>query len=180
MPRDQVTAVVSTLNLGLEKDWPEQLSTCIQHSVKVMKTLQDLLKNALQAVVTSGGNETFRVIILKSVIASVSVKFSNLFPDLDNGLSAEKLKDMAAISSERVYDTEDLGPVPTLKASLTIIQQMAANLAQRMAECENELAMASQVPQQQQGADGGEPVTPILQRAQVAKKESEETKILSR
>ncbi|XP_012255651.2 dynactin subunit 1 isoform X2 [Athalia rosae] len=154
VPRDQITAVVSTLNLGLDKDWPEQLSTCVQHSVRVMKTLQDLLKNALQAIVTSG--------------------------DLDCGLTAEKLKDMAAISSERIYDTEDLGPVATLKASLTIIQQMAANLAQRMAECENELAMASQTPQQQQGAEGGDAITPILQRAQVAKKESEETKILSR
>lgn len=87
---------------------------------------------------------------------------------------------MAAMSSERIYDTEDLGPVATLKASLTVIQQMAANLAQRMAECENELAMASQVPQQQQGAEGVDGVTPILQRAHVAKKESEETKILSR
>ncbi|XP_046435781.1 dynactin subunit 1 isoform X1 [Neodiprion fabricii] len=153
VPRDQLTSVVSNVNLGLDKDWPEQLSTCIQHSVKVMKTLQDLLKNALQAVVTSG--------------------------DLDAGLTTEKLKDMAAMSSEKIYDTEDLGPVATLKASLTVIQQMAANLAQRMAECENELAMANQIPQQL-GAEGGDVLTPILHRAHATKKESEETKILSR
>lgn len=55
VPRDQITSVVSTINLGLDKDWSEQLSTCVQHSVKVMKTLQDLLKNALQAIVAGGG-----------------------------------------------------------------------------------------------------------------------------
>ncbi|XP_015594869.1 dynactin subunit 1 isoform X2 [Cephus cinctus] len=155
VPRDQITAVCPTVNLGLDKDWPEQLSNCCQQAVKVMKVLQDLQKSALQAIVANG--------------------------DLDTGLTADKLKEMAAVSSEKIYDTEDLGPVTTIKASLTEIQQMAANLAQKMAECENELAIAGQTtPQQQQSVDGSEITTPILIRAQIARKESEETKILSR
>lgn len=107
----------------------------------------------------------------------------NFFSDFDSGLSANKLKEMAAMSSERIYDTEDLGPVATIKSSLTVIQQMAANLAQKMAECENELAIAGHAGQQQTaqpGAADNEPVTPILIRAQAAIKESEETKILAR
>jgi len=99
--------------------------------------------------------------------------------DLDTGLTADKLKEMAATSSERIYDTEDLGPVATIKASLTVIQQLAANLAQKMAECENELAISGQTQNQQQSMEN-EQVTPIVARANAVRKESEETKILSR
>lgn len=99
--------------------------------------------------------------------------------DLDTGLAADKLKEMAATSSERVYDTEDLGPVATIKASLTVIQQLAANLAQKMAECENELAISGQTQSQQQSMES-EQITPIVVRANSVRKESEETKILSR
>jgi len=42
-------------NLGLDKDCNEQFSTCYQHAVKIMKTLQNLLKNALQAITENGG-----------------------------------------------------------------------------------------------------------------------------
>lgn len=98
---------------------------------------------------------------------------------MDAGLAADKLKEMAATSSERVYDTEDLGPVATIKASLTVIQQLAANLAQKMAECENELAISGQAQSQQQSKQS-EQITPITVRANAVRKESEETKILSR
>lgn len=86
---------------------------------------------------------------------------------------------MAAASTEKIYDTEDLGPVASIKASLSVIQQVAANLAQKMAECENELAISGNTLKQQQPASG-EPTNPILIRAQTVKKEAEETKILSR
>lgn len=108
------------------------------------------------------------------------IKFLNKFSsDLDTGIAADKLKEMAATSSERVYDTEDLGPVATIKASLTVIQQLAANLAQKMAECENELAISGPT-QSQKRPMGGEQITPIVTRANAVRKESEETKILSR
>lgn len=101
------------------------------------------------------------------------------FSDLDTGLTADKLKEMAATSSERVYDTEDLGPVATIKASLTVVQQLAANLAQKMAECENELATSGQTQSQQQSLESDQ-IMPIVARANAVRKESEETKILSR
>ncbi|XP_076758442.1 dynactin subunit 1 isoform X5 [Xylocopa sonorina] len=141
-------------NLGLDKDCSEQLFTCYQHAVKIMKTLQILLKSAVQAIITDG--------------------------DLDTGLSADKLKEMASVSCEKVYDTEDVGPIATIKGSLTSIQQLAANLAQKMAECENELAIRGQLSQQREQTAENEPLQPIKARAQAAKKEAEEIKILSR
>lgn len=102
-----------------------------------------------------------------------------MFSALDTGLAADKLKEMAATSSERVYDTEDLGPVATIKASLTVIQQLAANLAQKMVECENELAISGQTQGQPQSMEN-ESITPISVRANAARKELDETKILGR
>lgn len=139
-------------NLGLDKDITEQTAACYQHAVKIMKTFQTLLKSAVQAIITNG--------------------------DLDTGLTADKLKEMASVSCERVYDTENVGPVATIKGSLTAIQQLAAALAQKMAECENELAISGQLSQQQE--QGDESVMPVKIRAQTARKEAEETKVLSR
>ncbi|XP_029036697.2 dynactin subunit 1 isoform X2 [Osmia bicornis bicornis] len=141
-------------NLGLDNDCTEQMFTCYQHAVKMMKTLQSLLKSAVQAIITNG--------------------------DLETGLSTEKLKEMASISCEKVYDTEDVGPVATIKGSLTIIQQLAANLAQKMAEYENELAISGQLSLQLEQNAENETIQPVKIRAQAAKKEAEETKILSR
>ncbi|XP_050594413.1 dynactin subunit 1-like isoform X2 [Bombus affinis] len=141
-------------NLGLDKDCSEQLFTCYQHAVKMMKTLQILLKSAVQAIITNG--------------------------DLDTGLGADKLKEMASIACEKVYDTEDVGPVATIKGSLSSIQQLAANFAQKMAECENELAISGQLSQQREQNAESESLQPIKVRAQAAKKEAEEIKILSR
>ncbi|KAI4485812.1 hypothetical protein M0804_006301 [Polistes exclamans] len=150
VPRDHTGSLISA-NLGLDEDYSNQLFICYQASVKIMKTLQILLKSALQAIVTNG--------------------------DLDTGLTADKLKDIAAMASEKVYDTEDMGPVATIKSSLTIMQQFAANLAQRMTECENDLAMTGSISHQQ---EANETVAPIFLMAQIARKEAEETKILSR
>ncbi|XP_076295740.1 dynactin subunit 1 isoform X2 [Lasioglossum baleicum] len=150
---DHATALNSAgFNLGLDKDASEQMFGCYQHAVKIVKTFQTLLKNAVQAIISN--------------------------TDLDAGLTAEKLKEMAASACEKVYDTEDIGPVATVKASLTVIQQLAANLAQKMAECENELAISGHLRQAQDSKK--EPLMPITIRAHAARKEAEETKVLSR
>ncbi|XP_044598669.1 dynactin subunit 1-like isoform X2 [Cotesia glomerata] len=157
VPRDQISnnGTNSSINLGLDKDWLQQFVNCYQNAVKVAKTLQDLLKNAIQTIITNG--------------------------DLDVGINASKLKEMAAISSEKIYDTDDLGPISTLKASLVIVQQMAADLAQKMVECENEIITVKQAPVNQSAlTDGVENQIPISIRAQTTRKEFEETKNLAR
>ncbi|XP_054004461.1 dynactin subunit 1 isoform X2 [Hylaeus anthracinus] len=141
-------------NLGLDKDCSEQVFTCYRHAMMIVKTLQTLLKSAVQAIITNG--------------------------DLDTGLGADKLKEMASVACEKVYDTEDIGPVATIKESLSIVQLLAANLAQKMAECENELAISGHLSQQQEQGAESESLMPIKIRAQAARKEAEETKVLSR
>ncbi|XP_044001039.1 dynactin subunit 1 isoform X2 [Aphidius gifuensis] len=152
VPRDQLLSS-NIINLGLDNNWSEQFSACYQNSIKITKTLQDLLKSALQTITISG--------------------------DFDTGIDSSKLKEMAAISTEKIYDTDDLGPVSTIKSSLITLQQLAANLAQKMAECENELAITGQniLPQK---TDDNNLISPINIRSQIVKKESEETKILAR
>ncbi|XP_017758177.1 PREDICTED: dynactin subunit 1 isoform X2 [Eufriesea mexicana] len=152
---DHATAIhVAESNLGLDKDCSEQLFACYKHAMKMMKTLQTVLKNAVQAIIANG--------------------------DVDTGLSADKLKEMTSISCEKIYDTEDVGPVATIKGSLSRIQQLAASLAQKMAECENELQISGQLLHQRGQSTENESLQPIKVRAQAAKKEAEEIKILSR
>ncbi|XP_034942305.1 dynactin subunit 1-like isoform X2 [Chelonus insularis] len=151
VPRDQ--GPNSRINIGLDKNWSEKFINTYQHAVKITKTFQDLLKTAIQTIITNG--------------------------DLDTGLSANKLKEMAAISSEKIYDTDDLGPVATLKASVVVLQEMATEVAQKMAECENEIAIG-QIQIQPSGDGNKEVICPIQLRAQIARKELEETKILAR
>lgn len=98
--------------------------------------------------------------------------------DLDTGLSAARLKEMAAVSTEKVYDADDIGAIATMKASLSVIQQAATNLAERMAEAENELAISGSAAHRRR--DNSDETNPISVRAQAARKELEETKVLSR
>lgn len=87
---------------------------------------------------------------------------------------------MAAMSSEKIFDTDDLGPISTLKSSLVIVQQMAADLAQKMVECENEIITVRQTSVNQSSAIDAESLSPISLRAQTTRKEFEETKNLAR
>ncbi|XP_008207365.1 dynactin subunit 1 isoform X4 [Nasonia vitripennis] len=152
VPREFLTAVSpNEANLGLDKDWYEQITTCYQHATKLMRTLQDLTKTALQTILTSG--------------------------DLDTGLVSAKLKEMAANSTEKIYDADDIGAIATIKASLAVIQKAAVNLAEKMAECENELAMSGITHRKQENLEEN---SPIFLRAQATRKELEETKVLSR
>lgn len=86
------------------------------------------------------------------------------------------------MSSEKIYDTDDLGPVVSIKASLATIHQAAANLTQKMTECENELVITGKPSKEQQVVreSSESQNNPILLRAQVTRKESEEVKILNR
>lgn len=82
------------------------------------------------------------------------------------------------MSTEKVYDSDDIGAIATIKASLAIIQKAAANLAEKMAECENELAISGNAAQRHN--DHIEENSPVFLRAQANRKELEETKVLSR
>jgi dynactin 1 len=84
---------------------------------------------------------------------------------------------MAAISTEKMYDADDIGVIATIKASLSIIKKTSVNFAEKMAECENELAMNGSSVQRKN--ENSEENNPIYLRAQANRKELEETKILN-
>ena len=85
---------------------------------------------------------------------------------------------MAAVSTEKIYDADDIGAIATIKASLSVIQKAAVNLAEKMAECENELAISGNMALRKK--DNVEENSPIYLRSQSTRKELEETKVLSR
>lgn len=176
VPREFLTASSpNEANLGLDKDWYEQIATCYQHATKLMRTLQDLRKTALQTILTSGGE--FMCTFDSESNVSLDYKRIMICADLDTGLGAAKLKEMAANSTEKIYDADDIGAIATIKASLAVIQKAAVNLSEKMAECENELAMSGTAHRKQENSEEN---SPIFLRAQATRKELEETKVLSR
>ncbi|KAL7291348.1 hypothetical protein TKK_0014946 [Trichogramma kaykai] len=157
VPRDSLNASTpNEAHLGLEQHWFEQIQNCYDHAVKLMRTLHDLVKSTLQAVQSSGASM-----------------------EQEKGLSSPRMKEMAAASTEKVYESDDIGAIATIKASLGVIQKTASNLSERMSECENELAMSSTSASQKK-LSNAEETSPISIRAQAARKELEETKILTR
>ncbi|KAJ8686968.1 hypothetical protein QAD02_022762 [Eretmocerus hayati] len=153
VPREYLVATTpNEAHLGLSKDWYEQIVTCYQHVMKLMRTFHELNRSALQAISTSG--------------------------DLDTGLSAAKLKEMAAMATEKVYEADDIGATATIKSSLSVIQIAAVNLSEKMAECENELAISGATAHRKK--ETNEANHPIHLRAQSTRKEIEEIKVLSR
>lgn len=56
VPREFLTAISPLeANLGLGKEWFEKIHESYRHVNKLMKTLHDLSKSALQIILTSGG-----------------------------------------------------------------------------------------------------------------------------
>lgn len=52
-------------HLGLSRDWYEQIVTCYSHASKLMRTLQDLSKSAIQTILTSGGMKQAGTVVVR-------------------------------------------------------------------------------------------------------------------
>lgn len=131
-------------NLGLNKEVYENLYQCYQQSQKVMKTLQDIVKTSVQVVSTSGD---------------------------EKGLSQDKIKDLAINASDKVYEQDDLGPVQSIKNSLSFILTQITQIAQFLQDNEFEITTANK--------NEDKPTPPIKVRAEVVRKELEQTKTLT-
>ncbi|XP_021939301.1 LOW QUALITY PROTEIN: dynactin subunit 1-like [Zootermopsis nevadensis] len=134
----------SVTQLGFSDDVTAVLQQCCHHAAKVMKTLQDIVKASLQQIALGG--------------------------DLDVGLPHDKVKEFAHVSSDRIFEHEDCGPVESLKTSIDFIQTGVAKIAQAMQDGEYDINTNSSTEEK--------PVPPIVLRAHVVKKELEETKNL--
>lgn len=62
------------------------------------------------------------------------------FSDLDTGLPHDKIKEFAHVSSDKIYEHEDHGPVESLKASVAFIQTKVTKIAQAMQDGEYDIS----------------------------------------
>jgi len=134
----------SVTQLGFPDSVTATLQQCCQHAVKVMRTLHDIVKASLQQIALGG--------------------------DLDTGLPHDKIKEFAHVSSDRIYEHEDHGPVESLKASVGFIQTEVTKIAQAMQDGEYDISTLSSTEEKV--------MPPVVLRARTVKKELEETKSL--
>nr|CAD7194602.1 unnamed protein product [Timema douglasi] len=96
--------------LGFSEELPNILQQCSQHAAKIMKTLQMLVRAAMQQVALSG--------------------------DPDQGVPHDKVKEFAHVASDHVYEQDDRGPVESLKTSVCFVLGEVATLTQAVQEAE--------------------------------------------
>ncbi|KAK9712383.1 Dynein associated protein [Popillia japonica] len=135
----------SVANLGLNKEVFENLYQCYGQAGKVLRMLQDVVKNAVQTLNSSG--------------------------EAEKGISPDKIKDIAINASDKVYEQDDLGPIQSVKNSLSYILTQITQIAQFLQDNEYEIATAYRSEEK--------PTPPIHLRAQAVRKELEQTKTLT-
>lgn len=131
-------------NLGLNKEISENLYQCYQQTGKITRTLQDIVKNSVQILST-----TYE----------------------DKGLPQEKVKEIAINASDKVYEQDDLGPVQSIKNSLSFVLTQVTQIAQFLQDNEYEINTASKSEDKVSA--------PIMIRAEIVRKELEQTKTLT-
>lgn len=131
--------------LGLDKEIFENLYQCYQQSGRILKTLQDIVKSSVQVMTSS--------------------------TEFEKGLTQEKIKDIAINASDKIYEQDDLGPVQSIKNSLTFIVTQITQISQFLQDNEFDISTSSRSPEKT--------TPPVVLRAQTVKKELEQTKTLT-
>lgn len=108
---------MNVTNLGLNKEVYENLYQCYQHACKIVKTLQDIVKSAVQHLSVSG--------------------------EAEKGLTPDKMKDFAINASDKIYEQDDLGPVQSLKNSFAFIATQITQVAQFLQDNEYDISVAN-------------------------------------
>lgn len=138
----RLPADANVTNLGFDKDIYENISQGYQHAGKILKAMHDIAKTAAQTLSTSGENE--------------------------KGISEEKLKEIAITASDRIYEQDDLGPIQSIKNSLTILSTQMTNIVKFLQDNELQFTPAKEKPK-----------PPIQIRSDTVKKDLEQTKTLT-
>ena len=66
-----------------------------------------------------------------------------LFLEFEKGLPQDKIKEIALNASDKVHEQDDLGPVQSVKNSLSFIVTQVTQIAQFLEDNEYEIATAS-------------------------------------
>ncbi|XP_067011702.2 dynactin subunit 1 isoform X2 [Anabrus simplex] len=104
-------------HIGLGDDLDSNMYQCCQHATRIIKTLQDIVKMAVQQIAISG--------------------------DQDVGITNDKLRELAHTATDRIYEHEDRGPVESIKWSLGLIQAEVAKLSQFLQENEYDISIGT-------------------------------------
>ncbi|XP_030761561.1 dynactin subunit 1 isoform X2 [Sitophilus oryzae] len=138
----RLPADLSVTNLGFDKDIQETLYNCFQQTTKLLKTIHEIAKASIQELSTNG--------------------------EAEKGLSEEKLKEIAMNASDKIYEQDDLGPIQSVKNSLSSLLTDITKIAKVLQD--NELQFTGEKEQ----------ITPPINvRAETVKKEMEQTKTLT-
>lgn len=86
-------------------------------------------------------------------------------------ISQDQMKDLAINASDKVYEQDDLGPVQSIKNSLAFVLTQITQVAQFLQDNEFNISQSNKNEEK--------PPAPIHIRAEVVKKELEETKTLT-
>lgn len=62
---------------------------------------------------------------------------------MEKGITQEKIKDIAIMASDKIYEQDDLGPVQSIKNSLNQIVTQISQVAQYLQDNEYEITTAS-------------------------------------
>ncbi|CAG9772136.1 unnamed protein product [Ceutorhynchus assimilis] len=135
---------INITNLGFDKEIYDTLNQCYQQSGRILKTINEIAKSATQYLATSGEND-------------------------NKGLSDEKLKDIAMAASDKIYEQDDLGPIQSIKNSISWLLTQITNISKVLQD--NELQFISNKEEKA--------IPPIQVRAEAVKKELEQTKTLT-
>lgn len=66
-----------------------------------------------------------------------------MIADTERGLKNDKIKDLAINASDKIYEQDDLGPVQSIKNSLSFILTQTTQTAQFLQDNEYEITKAS-------------------------------------
>ncbi|XP_044734295.1 dynactin subunit 1 isoform X2 [Chrysoperla carnea] len=111
--RRRIPPDTNITNLGFKNEISNNLNACCVHAGKVTRTLQEIIKAAIQQILANG--------------------------DADMSLSPAKLKEIAATASDKIYEQDDLGPVQSLKNSLALILTELTQIGQTLLDNEYDI-----------------------------------------
>lgn len=67
--------------------------------------------------------------------------------EFEKGLTQEKIKDIAINASDKIYEQDDLGPVQSIKNSLTFIVTQITQISQFLQDNEFDISTSSRSPE---------------------------------
>lgn len=62
---------------------------------------------------------------------------------MEKGITQEKIRDIALSASDKIYEQDDLGPVQSIKNSLSLVLTQITQIAQYLQDNEYEITMAN-------------------------------------